>query len=465
MSIFSRAKKIHLLGIEGSGMKGLAYYLSYHGYQVSGSDLKAATRKDGNISFYQGHQSGHVVGKDLVLYSTAVNPENEELTAAKQFGIPTLSRAYAMAQLLNGKPSVAVSGIHGKTTTTGMIGKVLIEAGLDPTVIVGGVLKGEINYFRGGSGSWNVYEADESDGSISYYHPQISVITNIELEHVDYFKDLEHVLQVFRIFIQQTSLKVIMCIDDTTYSFREFPEGKIFTYGFSEHAQVRASVIKKDCDGLIFSVMDRGVDLGEFRIPLYGQHHIQNAMAAICVGRLMNIPVQIIRKALAEFQGMERRFQIVGQFKGASIINDYAHHPQEVKACLDAARQKFKGKILGVFQPHRFSRFRRFMHEFAEILKSFDAILVAEIYHGFEKTEDSLSAKDLCDLLLEKGLDHVSYCSSLTEIVDQLRGFKMGFDAILIMGAGDIDWVASEVLRDGCASEKTKDEILNKTES
>ncbi|MDP3980293.1 MAG: UDP-N-acetylmuramate--L-alanine ligase [Chlamydiota bacterium] len=444
MGIINTSRNIHLIGIHGCGMKGLALYLVSKGCVVSGSDLKKTGLNDKRISVYQGHQKSHVQGKDLVIYSSAVSQDNVERREAQRLQIPVMSRPEAMAALLEGKQSIGIAGVHGKTTTTGMIGQILINAGMDPTVFVGGSLPQQIQYGRAGMSPWCVFEADESDGSLIDYHPHYAVVTNIELEHVDYFRDLNHVISVFRQFMNQTLDKIIICADDPVCAelMTVMPSSKILSYGLSDRAIIKGEILESTDQGLFFRVMFHNDNVGIFRIPLYGKHQVSNALAAISVCTMLDVPVDIMQQTLAQFCGMERRFQSIGYYRGACVINDYAHHPREVYASLSASKQRFKGKVLAVFQPHRYSRFSRFYHDFAKILSGFDGVVITQIYHGHELNHDDISSVSLYEILKDQMSEPVYYCPALEDIQHLLETMTMDYDAILIMGAGDIETLA-----------------------
>jgi len=439
-------KNIHFVGIGGIGMSGLAEILSAQGIHVSGCDLKASSGTDllvsRGIEVAAGHDPAHVKDADLVVYTSAVKGSNAELDAARGRGIPVVKRKEILGAIANEKRGVAVSGTHGKTTTSAMIACILEEAGLDPTVIVGGMLRNLGTNARNGRGAFAVVEADEYDRSFHELHPEVAVVTNIEPDHLEYYQTFEAIEEAFAIFVSQARV-VIGCIDEAAVakllgSLR--PPHKTIGYGLSEHAQVRAVDITFHDRGSSFEVPG----VGFLKLFAPGANNVRKALAAIAVACELGIDAPVIANALAKFLGVDRRFQILGDYAGAIVVDDYAHHPTEIRATLEAARRGYpERRLIALFQPHLYSRTIDFAREFAAALALADVALVAPIYAAREQPVDGISARIISD-----ASERVEFLDrSHTEILNELRRRLRPNDLFITMGAGDVHEIAEALVR------------------
>jgi UDP-N-acetylmuramate--L-alanine ligase/UDP-N-acetylenolpyruvoylglucosamine reductase len=349
---------------------------------------------------------------------------------------------------MSSKKSIAITGMHGKTSTTGMISKILLESFIDPTIAVGGTfafIDGNAKY---GKGAWAVFEADESDGTLLAYHPRMAVITNLEPEHVNYFKNLDDVLAHFRKFLSQVEDLVILNGDDPGCQalMRFFPQHRFLTYGFSEDVQLRAVNIKTQAWRSHFEVLYAGQNIGLFQLNVTGLHQISNALAAIGVGLSLGLDPQVMAQALSHFEGAQRRFQIRGKFKDTVFVDDYAHHPTEIRSTLEAARLCFQGRLLGIFQPHRYSRTLYFKKEFAQVLSHFDHVVITDIYPSDEKAIPGVSGRLIYEQMIGQGWAHVDYVSNLKELKEYVIKNFSKYESILTLGAGNITQLLGGVL-------------------
>jgi UDP-N-acetylmuramate--alanine ligase len=439
-------KNIHFVGIGGIGMSGIAEILSERGIHVSGCDLKTSSGTDllvsRGIEVVAGHDPAHVKDADLVVYTSAVKGSNAELDAARGRGIPVVKRKEILGTIANEKRGVAVSGTHGKTTTSAMIACILEEAGLDPTVIVGGMLRNLGTNARNGHGAFAVVEADEYDRSFHELHPDVAVVTNIEPDHLEYYQTFEAIEEAFAIFAGQARV-VVGCVDEAAVAkllgtLR--PAHKTIGYGLSEGAEVRAVDIAFHDRGSSFEVPG----VGFFKLFAPGEHNVRNALAAIAVARELGIEAATIANALARFLGVDRRFQILGDYAGAIVVDDYAHHPTEIRATLEAARRGYpERRLIALFQPHLYSRTIDFARQFAAALAIADVALVAPIYAAREQPVDGISARIISD-----ASERVEFLDrSHTEILNELRRRLRPNDLFITMGAGDVHEIAEALVR------------------
>lgn len=473
MNFFNKPlMKIHLIGICGSGMSALARILSEQGHQVSGSDLKAESRKvdgfESKIQIFHDHQSSHVFDKDIVIYSSAIPSGHVELSEARRLGIPTLHRSIALDELIRPKHSVGVSGMHGKTSTTGMIANIFLEAGLDPTVAVGGSFDFLSGNARQGQGPWAVFEADESDGTLLKYHPDIAVVTNLETEHLDFFKDFESILRHFKKFTNQVKQSVIINADDAGCQALiglMDPAQPCLTFGFSESAQVRAHEIQKKQDGMQFGMTFQGQEMGVFELSILGRHQVANALAAIAAAVLLKIDLEIVKRALKNFKGALRRFEILGQVHGIHFVDDYAHHPTEICVTLNTAREHFAGKILTIFQPHRYTRTFHFRKEFAQALSLSDDVIVTDVYPSSETAIPGVTGKMIYDEMKALGKKGVLYLEDFQSIEKYLHENFLHYSLVITLGAGNITSLARNFLKsfteEALAWKKIRGKVLN----
>ncbi|MBV8516051.1 MAG: UDP-N-acetylmuramate--L-alanine ligase [Acidobacteria bacterium] len=448
---FDRISAIHFVGIGGIGMSGLAEILANTGISVSGCDLKRSAATDllarRGISVSIGHDPAHVAGQDLVVVTAAVKGEHAEIDAARIAGVRIMKRSEVLGAIVNAKRSVGVSGTHGKTTTSAMIATVLEEAGLDPTMLVGGMVRNFQTNAKSGASDFLVVEADEYDRTFHHLRPEIAVVTNVEADHLEYYQSLENIVEAFRIFLGRVKPggAIIGCVDDPLVAeLLDGVDGTVVRYGLSERAELRATNLQFAERGLSFEI--EGV--GHFKLFVPGEHNVRNALAAIAVGLQLGIAPHAIATALARFLGVDRRFQILGDYLGAIVVDDYAHHPTEIRATLEAARRGYPGRrVVALFQPHLYSRTRDFAREFAEALRIADVPIVAPIYAAREQPVEGVSARLIADGA--KGIEFLD--RSNAQIVNEMRRRLEANDIFITMGAGDVHEVAEELVRGGVA--------------
>jgi UDP-N-acetylmuramate--alanine ligase len=441
-------KNIHFVGIGGIGMSGLAEILAVKGVSVSGCDLKRSAATDlltsRGIDVRLGHDPAHAAGHDLVVITSAVRAGHPEVDEARRLGIRVLKRAEVLGEIVNAARSIGVSGTHGKTTTSALVSVVLEEAGLDPTVLVGGMMRNLNTNARRGTGAFLVVEADEYDRTFHHLHPEIAVITNIEADHLEYYKSFEAIIEAFRIFaggVKKNGV-VIGCVDDEHVArLLRHSEQPVIGYGFSEEADVRAVDVQFSERGSSFEVPG----VGFFKLFVPGEHNVRNALAAIAVAKHLGIPSQTIVAAMARFLGVDRRFQLLGECcGGAIVVDDYAHHPTEVRATLEAARMGYPGRrIVALFQPHLYSRTRDFAAAFAEALRIADVPLVAPIYAAREEPVEGISSRLIAEAA--PGIEFLDRDNS--GIVTALRARLEPNDIFIAMGAGDVHEIAEKLAR------------------
>jgi UDP-N-acetylmuramate--alanine ligase len=440
-------KNIHFVGIGGIGMSGIAEILAERGLRVSGCDLKGSAASDllaaRGVTVLTGHDPAHLRGVDLVVVTSAVRGHNVEIDDALDRGIPVVKRKEMLGAIANPKRGIGVSGTHGKTTTSAMVATVLAEAGLDPTVIVGGMLRNLGTNARNGGGDFVVVEADEYDRSFHALQPEIAVVTNIEADHLEYYGSFEAIEEAFAVFVRGVRRAVIGCVDEPPVV--KLLEGsarrlRVVGYGLSEAADVRAVNVMFHDRGSTFEVPG----LGSFKLFVPGEHNVRNALAAIAVAHELGIDASITAAALARFLGVERRFQILGDYAGAIVVDDYAHHPTEIRATLGAARHGYPGRrLVALFQPHLYSRTVDFAREFGESLLAADVAIVAPIYAARERPVDGVSARIIADAV--SGVEFLD--RSHPEIIRELRHRLQPNDIFIAMGAGDVHEIAEALVR------------------
>jgi UDP-N-acetylmuramate--alanine ligase len=451
-----RSRRIHLIGIGGVGMSGIAEVLLTLGYEVSGSDLKESLVLErlrhlgGRIAI--GHAAENLGDAEVVVVSSAVPRSNPEWAEAERRGIPAVPRAEMLGELMRTKYAVAVSGAHGKTTTTSMIAAVLTEGGLDPTVVVGGRIRAAQSGARLGAGAYMVAEADESDGSFLKLLPTVTVVTNIDREHMDHFGAMEPLREAFAAFIARVPFygAAILCIDDP--EVRALAAGasrRVRTYGTSPDAEFRAIEISAAGLETSFVAVHEGARLGQVRLPMPGRHNVLNSLAAIAVGMEFNLPFSAIRDGLARFGGVARRFEIRGEQGGVILVDDYGHHPTEIEAVLAAARSTWPDRrLIAVFQPHRFTRTRDLLARFAVAFAGVARVIVVPIYAAGEKPIPGVSGAGLALAVEESSHVPVTVAQDLAEASQILSREARAGDVILTLGAGDVwrvgeAWLAS----------------------
>ncbi len=447
--IFAGLKHAHFVGIGGTGMSGIAEVLLDYELEVSGCDQaegEATRRLQGlGVKISTGHSPDHLEGVDLLVKSSAVPESNPEVQAARERGITVVRRAEMLAQLMRLKYGIAVAGTHGKTTTTSLVGTLLTEAGLDPTVIVGGRMRVLGTGARVGRSEYLVAEADEFDRSFLRLMPVLAVITTIDRDHLDTYRDLDEIRDAFVEFADRVPFfgQIIVCLDDANVQ-RILPllarEHRVVTYGLSPQAELSAHDLESSPAGCRFAVECAGAGrLGHIEVPIPGVHNVRNTLAAVAVGRAIGLGFDRIAAALAAFEGVHRRFERVGTWRGAPVIDDYAHHPTEVAATLEAARQAFPtARLHAVFQPHLFSRTRDLCDDFAHALMEADRVVVTAIYPSREQPLPGVSGEDVVGAARRIGHRHAGYCADWNDVPQQLGAEVGPGDVSLTLGAGDI---------------------------
>jgi UDP-N-acetylmuramate--alanine ligase len=452
--MFFRTKHFHFVGIGGAGMSGIAELLLSLGYQVSGSDLKrsAATERLAGLgaTIYEGHAASHVEGAAAVVASSAVNAANPEVAEARRRGIPVIPRGEMLAELMRLKYGVAVAGSHGKTTTTSMIAAVLSSAGLDPTIAVGGRVDAIGSNARLGGGDIMVVEADESDGSFLKLAPIIAVITNIDREHLDHYRDLEQIRQAYIEFANKVPFYgvAVVCADDANVqAVLPLITRRVIRYGTpgasGPDCDLSATEITHDGFGSRF----RLAGLGEFTLGVPGRHNVLNAMAAIAVGLHLDVPIDSIRAALTSYGGVDRRFQIRGVVRGVTVIDDYGHHPTEIAATLAAARSAARGgRVLVAFQPHRYSRTCLLLDEFSRAFGDADHVWITDIYPAGEAPIEGVSGQALAAAVAAAGHQNVRYTPGFDQLVEELAAQAREGDLVIALGAGHINQICEKMV-------------------
>jgi len=446
-------QRIHLVGIGGSGMSGIAEVLLSSGYAVSGSDLKATsvTERLCNLgaTIQEGHQAGNVLGAHVVVVSSAVAPDNVEIAEAHRLKIPVIPRAEMLAELMRLKYGIAVAGAHGKTTTTSMVAAVLAAAGLDPTFVVGGRVNHAGANARVGQGDYIVVEADESDRSFLLLAPVIAVVTTIDREHLGQYHSLEEIQETFLQFINRVPFDgtVVLCLDEPNIqAILPRANRPVVTYGTSSQADLLIADVKLQGLSSEFRLRYRGEDLGLFKLPAPpGIHNVRNAAAAAAVGLVLNVPPDLIRDGLESFSGVSRRFEIKGKFNGVTLIDDYGHHPAEIRATLEAARGCGYQRLLVLFQPHRYSRTQHLWDEFRSSFNQADVVVITDIYAAGEAPLEGITGEKLSEAISAAGHKNVVYSSTLQGGIEfMLREARPG-DAVLTIGAGSVGRVTEEL--------------------
>ena len=447
---------IHFVGIGGIGMSGIAELLLNLGYEVSGSDTKASDiterLKGLGGAIHTGHSAEHVSGADVVVVSSAINVENPEVNAAHQLAIPVIPRAEMLAELMRLKYSVAVAGAHGKTSTTSIVAAVLGEGRLDPTVVIGGKLKGIDSNAVLGMGDFIVAEADESDGSFLKMSPTIAVVTNIDREHLDFYKDLEDIKNVFFDFIDRIPFYglAVLCLDNEPIQDLIPKIKKRFTtYGMSAQADYQARNIRAQGLKTRFTLHHQGEDFGDITLNLPGIHNVYNAMASIAVGFELNIPFETIKSALETLEGVQRRMEVKGVAQGITVVDDYGHHPTEIKTTLQAVKESWPDKrIILAFQPHRYTRTRALFDEFSRAFYQSDLMVVMPIYSAGENPINGVDSSRLCEEIKAHGHKEVICMDGMESTLSYLKDVLRSGDLLLTLGAGDVWKVGTAILKE-----------------
>jgi UDP-N-acetylmuramate--alanine ligase len=454
--MFAKIQRIHFVGIGGIGMSGIAEVLLNFGYRISGSDLKISpvTQRLAALgaTTFEGHTAANVAGADVVVTSSAISVDNPEVSESRRLHIPVIQRAEMLAELMRLKYGIAIAGMHGKTTTTSMVAAVLAAGGLDPTVVVGGRVDALGSNARLGKSQYLVAEADESDRSFLKLSPILSVVTNIDREHMDCYRDMRDVRRTFLEFMERVPFYgiVVGCNDDAVLR-RLLPRvhRRVTTYGTTPGSDFLIRMGEPSAMGergpmIRFQVTYREKNLGEFTLHVPGTHNVLNATAAIAVGTALDIPVEQIRSALEGFRGVDRRFQFKGKVGDVTVIDDYGHHPTEIRATLAAARQCGFRRVHVIFQPHRFTRTRDLMDDFAGAFGDADTVCLLDIYAASEKPIEGVTAKALAGRI--KGSGSVTYAPCFSDAVDCVAAqFEPG-DMVLTLGAGSVSQLGPMIL-------------------
>ncbi len=453
--MFRNVKRIHFIGIGGIGMSGIAEVLCNLGFEISGSDIKRSKNTDRledvfKIKVFEGHREENIGDAQVVVYSSAVRDDNPEMVAARKAGIPVIPRAEMLAELMVLKPyAVAISGTHGKTSTTSMVATILAYAGLDPTTVVGGVVAALGSNARLGNSEWFVTEADESDRSFLMLYPTIAVVTNIDKEHMESYKGMEDVVQCFTDFVNKVPFfgAAVICLDDpNVQQIIPHIKRRRVTYGLTVQADVSAhDIVYNDTFGSEFTVWRGSEVLGRIELPVPGQHNVYNALAATAVSLELEIPFAKIAEAFTTFKNANRRFQFKGEIDGITVVDDYGHHPTEILATLSAAKNSSGGRrTVVVFQPHRYSRTQELMEEFALAFNNADVVYLLDIYAASETPIDGIDAEVLTENIKKYGHKNVTYIGDLDTAADTVLPALLPGDLLITLGAGTVTRLADE---------------------
>ena len=452
--MFKRYQQVHFVGIGGVGMSGIAEVLLNLGYRVTGSDVRRGESVERlerlGAKVFIGHEASHADGAHVVVYSSAVARDNVEVQAARLRGVPVIPRAEMLAELMRLKYGIAIAGTHGKTTTTSMVAAVLAAGELDPTVVVGGRILGLGANARLGQGEFLVAEADESDGSFLKLSPTIAVVTTVDAEHLDHYADLDAIRAAFLTFVNKVPFygAAVLCLDQPNIQ-QMIPgvDKRVITYGLESSADLTARRLEFTGTTSRFEVVQSGRVLGAVALEAPGRHNVLNALAAIAVGLDLELPFDVIAGALAGFHGVQRRFQIRGEVRGVLVVDDYGHHPAEIRATLAAAKAGYDRRVITVFQPHRYSRTQHLRQEFLTAFYQSDVLIIMDIYAAGEAPIPGVHARDLAEGIAAHGHRDVRYMNGdRAAIVDFLCESTRSGDLVLTLGAGDVGALGAEVL-------------------
>jgi UDP-N-acetylmuramate--alanine ligase len=461
--MLGRTRRIHLVGAGGSGMSGIAELLVNLGYSVSGSDLQQTQVTDRlaslGVQMYHRHAAEHVGDADVVVMSSAVRSTNPEVIEAERRRIPVIPRAEMLAEFMRLRSGIAIAGAHGKTTTTSMIALALERAGLDPTAVIGGRLSTFGSNARLGQGQWMVAEADESDRSFLKLSPTLAVITNIDHEHIEAYRSFDDLQQAFVDFANKVPFygAVVICVNDPTLrDIRPRLTRRVVTYGLETEAEFAGVDVVLDGLRASCTVRRRSVDartdrtsdlvIGNLRLTVPGRHNLQNALAAIAVTTELAIPFETAAKALEEFKGVERRFQVLGEARGVTVVDDYGHHPTEIAAVMTAARAQHPARLLVIFQPHRYTRTQQQLAHFGAALAGADEVLLTDIYSAGEDAIPGVTVEALAEAMRTGGQPNVKVIQSLSDIPALVAATAKPGDLVLMLGAGSIGAWGPKVL-------------------
>ena len=451
--MYGKIRKIHFIGIGGIGMSGIAEVLINMGYEISGSDIKETNLTEklkklgANIKI--GHSSENIIGSDAVVYSSAIRKDNPEIIYAKESNVTLIPRAEMLAELMRLKFGITVVGSHGKTTTTSMIASVLSHSELDPTIVVGGKVKSLDSNAHLGTGNFIVVEADESDGSFEMLSPVIIVLTNIDEEHLDHYKNMENLEKAFLKFLNKIPFYglAVLCSDcpRTKLMAKKFNK-RVITYGLDKDADLRADNIEVSGFKTSLDIYFKEQLFGKIKLNTLGKHNAQNALASIAVGMELGLSFEEIKDGLNKFKGIERRLQIKSDKNGILIIDDYGHHPKEIQTTLEAIKSGFSKYPTLIFQPHRYSRTNLLYNKFIEVLKDVENLYILDIYPAGEKPIDNISSRKLTEDIQKAGNKKVLYAESYEELLNKLKNKLVKGDIVLTSGAGNV-WEVGEQLK------------------
>jgi UDP-N-acetylmuramate--alanine ligase len=447
-----RVRHVHFVGVGGIGMSGLAEILRTLGFDVSGSDLREGetTRRLQRLGVHVdfGHRAANVHGADVVVYSSAIKSDNPETQEATALAIPVISRAELLAELMRVKYGVAIAGSHGKTTTTSLVATVLRAAGYDPTVVVGGRMEALGSNAKLGEGDLLVAEADESDGSFLRLTPTIAAVTNIDPEHLDYYGDFAALQEAFLAFIEKVPFYglAVLCLDHPrVQELLPRVRRRHVTYGLSPQADYFARQVSFAGIHTHFQAFRRSESLGAFTVRMPGLHNVLNCLAAIAIADELEVPLDVMKEALATFHGVARRFSVVGEADGVTLVDDYGHHPAEIEATLAAARRVFDQRVLVAFQPHRYTRTQLLFEQFTRAFNDADTLLIADIYPAGEAPIEGVSSARLAQAIADHGHHAVRYLPERAELAKEIARQASPGDVVIALGAGDINKVLADV--------------------
>jgi UDP-N-acetylmuramate--alanine ligase len=454
-TVYRKLKHIHLIGIGGTGMNGIAEVLHNLGYRVSGSDLSdgEATRRlrELGATVSIGHKSENIHGADVVVVSSAVREDNVEVREARRLKIPVIPRAEMLAELMRMRYGIAVAGSHGKTSTTSMVATVLDKAGFDPTIIVGGRLNTVGAHARLGEGDFFVAEADESDRSFLMLSPFIAVLTNIDAEHLDQYKGVDDIKKAFVLFANKVPFycPVILCLDDANLqSIIPQLERRIITYGLSAQADFNAQDIRFEAFSSVSTLFHKGREIGTLRLSVPGPHMVLNALAAVAVGSDLDIPSDVTLGALAAYAGAGRRFELKADIRDVMVVEDYGHHPTEIRATLNGAKLGWpRRRLVAVFQPHRYTRLAHLKDEFATAFNQADAVVLTEVYPAGEDPIPGVTGRALYEEIVRFGHKDVRFAPDFHDIPARLMEIVRPGDIVIVLGAGNINKIIPDFIR------------------
>ena len=442
--------RVHFVGIGGVSMSALAELMHHRGHTVTGSDRQASElthRLDAmGMAIRIGHAAEAAENVDLVVYTSAASDDNPEILSARENCIPVMKRSEFLGKLTAGKRLIGVAGTHGKTTTTAMVGAVLEAAEMDPTVLVGGLVTGDDKNLRLGSQSIWAVEADEFDRSFLTLHPKVAVVTNLEADHLDCYADIWDIKNAFAQYLDQTHGAAVVCTDSPLVNELTVGNGvRRIEYGIGSRAQLRADEIASSNFTSKILIKDGCEVLGDLLLQVPGLHNVRNALAAVGVGIALDLEWDAIRLGLESFEGVRRRFEVLGEVDGVKVVSDYAHHPTEIKAVLDAARADWEGRLVAVFQPHLYSRTRDFAEGFGAALSPADTVWVTDVYAAREQPMSGVDGKLVADWVTRSGNEKVQYVADADDLPMKLINEVETGDLVIVMGAGDIDRIAHEL--------------------